>query len=120
MKISLGTEPQADYCGPHVKIEREDASDLAVALREGLEVLVHGADAPQDPETRLLAKRDGKRRRLRNHWYAYSSVMAGLAVLNLVTWLVFGLAVPWVLFPAAGWGIGMSIHALTHRAWVGA
>jgi len=101
-----------------MKIERREGGDLVEVVRDGLHALVHGGGPPQSEEERLLDRRDTRWRRLRGHWHAYLSVMTGLGVLNLVTWLVFGVAVPWVLFPAAGWGIGLGIHALNHNGWM--
>lgn len=100
-----------------MKIEREDGPDLGEAVRDGLHALVHGRPAPRSEEERLLTQRDARRRRMRGHWNAYISVIGGLGIINLVTWILFGAAVPWVIFPAAAWGIGVGMHALNYRGW---
>ncbi len=100
-----------------MKIERDNSRDLSEVVRDGIEALVRGQAAPKSDEERTLAHRDRRRRSFRGHWHAYISVMGGLGVLNLVTWLLLGVAFPWMIFPAAAWGIPMGIHALNYRAW---
>jgi hypothetical protein len=101
-----------------MKIERKNAPDLSEVVRDGIEALVRGRPAPKTDEERLLAHRDKKRRSFRGHWHAYVSVMGGLGIMNLVTWLLVGIPFPWVLFPVAMWGMGFGIHGLNYRAWV--
>lgn len=100
-----------------MKIERDNSRDLAEIVRDGIQALVHGQPPEKSPEARLVAQRDRKRRSFRSHWHAFISVMSGLGVLNLVTWLLGGLNFPWMIFPMAVWGIGMGMHALNYRAW---
>ncbi len=101
-----------------MKIERNDAPDLSEVVRDGIEALVRGRPAPKTNDERLVAQRDKKRRSFRGHWHAYISIMGGLGLLNLVTWLLLGIAFPWVLLPATGWGMGIAIHGLNYQAWI--
>jgi hypothetical protein len=72
-------------------------------------------------DSKLVAKRDRKRRNFRMHRRAYSVVMAGLAIMNVLLVLLAGggpgLALLW-LFPALGWGMAFALHGLSYRAWV--
>jgi len=109
-----------------MKIERRqlptpplEGKALGRAIREGFDALMTDpVEAAKSEEVKLLEKREKKRRAFRGHWHAYVMVMLGLLVMNVATWMVTGLAFPWFLFPAAGWGIGFGIHALNHRAWL--
>jgi len=53
-------------------------------------------------------------------WYThlaiYGAVIPALAVVNVLTWH----GVPWVLFAAVGWGIGLGAHGLRAQTlWTG-
>jgi hypothetical protein len=72
-------------------------------------------------EAKLVAKRDRKRRNFRRHRRAYSVVMAGLALINLLLVMMAGAGMGWALlwlFPALAWGMGFTIHGLSYRAWL--
>ena len=77
-----------------------------------------GSQKQLSPEERLVAARDHRQRQWRGHVHAYISVNAGLMVMNFVTAVLSGTFVPWSLFPLVGWGIGLGIHTLDHRAWL--
>lgn len=91
--------------------EQEDIFD---SVREGISSLFRDE---RSPEVKLLARRDRKRRGVRNHRNAYLVVNGGLGTLNLIIGLVMGWTFPWALFPAVFWGMGLSLHALAYRNW---
>ena len=90
--------------------------------RTNLLDVVHDALAgPRDdrsPEELLLAERDERQRQWRDHLHTYISVNSGLIVMNLVMATFAGSLVPWFIFPAIGWGMGLGAHGLNHRAWM--
>lgn len=72
----------------------------------------------QGPEARLVNAWRKRREDWRGHWHAYLAVNAGLFALNGVMAVGLGVTVPWFLFPAVGWGMGLAVHTLDYRAWV--
>ena len=86
-----------------------------------LDVVHNALTGPRDdrgPEELLLAERDERQRKWRDHLHTYISVNSGLIVMNLVMATFAGSLVPWFIFPAIGWGMGLSAHGLNHRAWM--
>ena len=77
-----------------------------------------GTEPRLSPEERLLAERDERQKQWRDHLHAFVSVNIGLFVMNIATAVLSGGFVPWAMFPLFGWGIGLGIHTLNHRAWV--
>lgn len=90
--------------------------------RSNLFELVHdalqGPRDPRSPEERLLAERDHRQHQWRKHLNTFIAVNAGLVMMNVVMAVLSGSLVVWSIFPLIGWGIGMSIHTLNHRAWL--
>lgn len=73
----------------------------------------------EEPEAKLLRKRDHKRRGFKGHLNAWLAVNGGLALLNLLTALtVDGASVIWFPYVAISWGIGLTIHGLGYRGWL--
>lgn len=94
----------------------QDQDDIFDSVKEGISSLFRDE---RSPEVKLLARRDRKRRNLRNHRNAYLVVNGGLAALNLVIAVVMGWTFPWALFPAVFWGMGLSLHGLAYKNWAG-
>ena len=69
-------------------------------------------------EEDLLAERDERHEQWRGHLHSYISVNAGLLVMNVVMAVLSGTVFLWSIFPLIGWGIGLGIHTLKHRAWM--
>lgn len=69
-------------------------------------------------EERLLAERDERQTQWRSHLHTYISVNFGLFAMNMVMMVLFGKFIPWFIFPVLGWGMGLGIHTLNHRAWM--
>ena len=78
---------------------------------------ISGTSSPPSPEEQLIAERDRRQQEWQSHLHSYISVNAGLLVMNLVTATISGAMVPWAIFPMLGWGMGLGIHMLNHRAW---
>jgi hypothetical protein len=77
---------------------------------------------PRSEEAKLLQKRDRKRKNFRTHRRAYTVVVAGLMLLNILPLLIIGGAPAWAFFfwffPALLWGMGFAMHGLSYRAWL--
>jgi hypothetical protein len=73
-------------------------------------------------ETKLLDKRDRKRRNFRTHRRAYTVVILGIMLMNVLPLLMAGGAPLWAfffwLFPALAWGMGFAMHGLSYRSWM--
>lgn len=70
------------------------------------------------PEERLLRQRDGKRRRWRAHLNSYLMANAGFMLVNVLVATQTAVTVPWSLWAASLWGIGLGIHGLSYRGWL--
>jgi transcriptional regulator with XRE-family HTH domain len=71
---------------------------------------------PSEQQEREAFKYVRKLRRLYMHFFQYVVVIAGLAAINLI----FTPRYLWVLWTAAGWGLGLSMHAfwVFRPSWV--
>lgn len=67
----------------------------------------NGTDDLREAATRNLHRKQ----EFRTHLAAYLIVNGLLVATWLVLWFVVGFWFPWPLFPVAGWGIGLAMHA---------
>jgi hypothetical protein len=81
-------------------------ADIEAAANE-LEAEQRGELQTQSIETYQKLYKRRRRRGFFTHFAVYSLVIGFLYVLNILT---TGLSIPWYLFPALGWGLGLGIH----------
>jgi len=82
-------------------------------------VAVPDSADPQVAEAlQLLRKYQRRQRGWLGHFRSYLAVNVGLAVINIVTMWGAGYFHPWFLYPAAGWGMALGIHGMSHRGWL--
>ena len=85
-------------------------------LRDKVNAIVGGPTLTA--EERLLIEYNQRKERIHQHYNSYISVIGGLAAINLLTAATSGSWQMWFLYPAIGWGIGLTIHTLNHRSWL--
>ncbi len=94
---------------------RKDENDVVDSLKKGFSALFKDG---RSAESKLIEKRDRKRRNFYNHRRAYAVVIGGLAILNLLFAIWTGFTFPFVAIPALFWGMGFALHGLSYRAWM--
>lgn len=87
-------------------------------LRREWEALVGPTKPAESAETRLLKRRDRRRRALRNHGLNFALVNGFLFLLWLSLALTLRIWFPWFIFPLLGWGMGYASHAVATLVWL--
>ncbi len=121
-----GRRPQDERWAQHVDEIAHGVKDVARSVGSALgdvgEVMgeLAGSFATRRPSAAeiLLKKARNKHRQWRGHLRAYAVVVPGIAVLNWVL-ASAGDVLPFAAIVAVGWGMGLAIHGLSYRSWLG-